>query len=241
MFKVLVLVVLGALSLNAMGMPEEYSKLRGKESKKYFFDYMYSLVEKENLEILQKREFVSNLLDSNLLAMNFNSPSFSELLKIKKKYNVKSLYSKEEYLRKLDVVPPSMALAQAAVESGWGKSRFINKANNIFGHWTYNPKIGMMPEQRAEGATHFIRIFETLQASIKAYMLNLSRNRAYKSFQNKRYEQRLEGLNPDGLALSQTMLNYSGIGEEYLKILKTIIDSNKLLEYDKKFYNKIGK
>jgi len=133
-----------------------------------------------------------------------------------------------------------MALAQAAVESGWGKSRFIKEANNIFGHWTYNPSIGMMPLHRDEDATHFIRIFKTLQDSISAYMLNLNRNRAYKEFQDVRFKQREEGQKPDGLKLSQTMMNYSGIGHNYLEILHNVISTNKLLEYDKNFYNKLN-
>ena len=79
-----------------------------------------------------------------------------------------------------------------------------------------------------------IRIFKNLQASISAYMLNLNRNRAYKEFQNKRYNLSIKNENLSGLILSQTMLKYSGIGEEYLKILKTMIESNALLNYDNK-------
>lgn len=224
-------------ALEAKGLPQEYYKIKSvKESKQYFFDYLYNEIKNENENILNQRNFVKNLLDSNLLTIDLNSPQFLYLLELKKKYRVKKLFSKDEYLKKIDVVPPSMALAQAAVESGWGKSRFIKEANNIFGHWTYNPKIGMIPEQRDEGATHFIRIFKSLQDSISAYMLNLNRNLAYKEFQDKRLEQREKSLNPDGLTLSQTMMNYSGIGHDYLSILKNVIEKNNLQEYDQKFY-----
>ena len=225
----------------AKGLPQEYYQIKNtKKSKAYFFDYIYKLNEQENMRILADREFVKSILSGNILAINFEAPAFKRLLEIKKRYRIKSLYSLENYLRKIDIVPPAMAIAQAAVESGWGRSRFIKEANNIFGHWTYNPSIGMMPENRDEGATHFIRIFKTLQDSISAYMLNLNRNRAYKEFQNKRYELREQGIKPDGLKLSQTMLNYSGIGHDYLGILKNVIEKNKLLEFDKKFYNKLN-
>ena len=225
----------------AKGLPQEYYKIQNtKKSKAYFFDYIYKLNEQENIRILADREFVKSILSGNILHIDFTAPSFKRLLEIRKKYRVKSLYLLESYLRKIDIVPPAMAIAQAAVESGWGRSRFIKEANNVFGHWTYNPSIGMMPENRDEGATHFIRIFKTVQDSISAYMLNLNRNRAYKEFQNKRYELREKGIKPDGLELSQTMLNYSGIGHDYLGILKNVIEKNKLLEFDKKFYNKLN-
>lgn len=226
----------------AKGLPKEYYEISDiNESKKYFFEYLYNLIEKENKNILSERNFVKSYLNSNILTINFDSAKFKRLLKIKFKYKIKKLFDIEEYQRRIDTIPPSMALAQAAAESGWGKSRFIKEANNIFGHWTYNPSIGMLPEDRDIGASHFIRIFESLQDSISAYMLNLNRNLAYKTFQNERFNQRLENKNPDGLSLSQTIVNYSGIAEDYLKILKDIIQINDLTTYDKRFYQQLNK
>ena len=225
----------------AKGMPKEYYEIKDtNESKKYFFEYMYKRIEKENIKILSERNFVKSILNSNILSLNFSSERFKKLLKIKRKYRIKNVFTYEEYEKKIDIIPPSQALAQAAVESGWGKSRFMKEANNIFGHWTYNPRIGMLPEQREIGATHFIRIFKTLQNSISAYMLNLNRNNAYKQFRKKRYELRKSGIKPDGLTLSQTMLNYSGIAHEYLDILQSVIKTNNLTNYDTKFYTKIN-
>ena len=142
---------------------------------------------------------------------------------------------------KIDVIPPSMSIAQAAVESAWGKSRFTKKANNIFGHWTYNAKNGIVPKRRPSGSKHFIRVFPNIQASLRAYMLNLNRHTAYKSFQNKRYQARVKNKNPMGMELSQTMIKYSGIGKKYLVILKSVIRKNKLQNYDNRFYQEIKK
>lgn len=229
---------LHAQAWSTKGLPEEYYDIKDvNEAKDYFLSHIYKLVQKENKLILQEQEFVKNYLSSNILNIDFNSPSFHKLLEIKRKYKIKSLYSYEEYQKKIDIIPPSLALAQAAIESGWGKSRFVKEANNMFGHWTYDPKFGMIPKQRKLGASHFIRVFHTLEDSISAYMLNLNRNFAYKSFQEKRFEQRRKNQTPDGLTLSQTMLNYSGIAQEYLKILKDIILSNELQNFDRKFYN----
>lgn len=229
---------LHAQTWSTKGLPEEYYDIKDvNEAKEYFLSHIYKLVQEENKLILQEQEFVKNYLSSNILNINFSSPSFHKLLEIKRKYKIKSLYSYEEYQKKIDIIPPSLALAQAAIESGWGKSRFVKEANNIFGHWTYDPKFGMIPKQRKLGASHFIRVFQTLEDSISAYMLNLNRNFAYKSFQEKRFEQRKRNQTPDGLSLSDTMLNYSGIAQEYLKILKDIILSNELQNFDRKFYN----
>lgn len=225
----------------AKGMPQEYYEISDNiKSKKYFFDFMYKMIEKENIKVLEERRFVKEMLTSNILEMDFNSPKFKKLLEIKEKYNIENLYTFTEYSRKIDIVPPAQALAQAAVESGWGKSRFIKVANNIFGHWTYNPRIGILPEDRVIGATHYIRKFQSLQDSISAYILNLNRNPAYKTFRKKRYELRLSRKNPDGLTLSQTMLNYSGIAHEYLTILRSVIVKNQLKKYDSNFYTNLN-
>lgn len=229
---------LQAQTWSTKGLPEEYYDIKDvNEAKEYFLSHIYKLVQEENKLILQEQEFVKNYLSSNILNIDFNSPSFHKLLEIKRKYKIKSLYSYEEYQKKIDIIPPSLALAQAAIESGWGKSRFIKEANNIFGHWTYDPKYGMIPKKRKLGSSHLVRVFQTLEESISAYMLNLNRNFAYKSFQEKRFEQRKSNQTPDGLTLSDTMLNYSGIAQEYLKILKDIILSNNLQNFDRRFFH----
>lgn len=221
----------------AKGFPSEYYEIEDTDkAKKYFVEYLYKMISKENISIIQEREFVQNYLSFNILKIDFDSPSFYRFLQIKQKYKIKNIYTLQEYLKKIDIIPPSLAIAQAAIESGWGKSRFIKEANNIFGHWTDNSKIGLIPKRRRIGASHFVRVFSNLEESITAYMLNLNRNFAYKAFQEKRYEQRLNEQKLDGLMLSQTMLNYSGIAQDYLKILKDIILLNNLQNFDKEFY-----
>lgn len=221
----------------AEGFPSEYYEITDiTESKNYFFNYMYKIIEDENTLIKKDRAFVKNILSSNLLNMDFDSPSFLRLLEIKQKYKVRNIYTLEDYLKKLDIIPPSLAIAQAAAESAWGKSRFTKEANNIFGHWTYNSEIGLLPKKRTLGESHYIRVFKNIKESTKAYMLNLNRNLAYKSFRKERYELRKTGGHLDGILLSQTMLNYSGIAHDYLVLLKSIILSNNLQEYDLKYY-----
>lgn len=239
-FIILTLLCLSISSALAVGMPNSYYKITSNtKQKEVFFDYLYTLIEKENLLILEERKLIENVLGNNILEIDYKSKEFQKLLKLQNKYKVNSFFSKEEYLEKIDIVPPALALAQAAVESGWGKSRFVKEANNIFGHWTYG-EIGLIPQSRDEGAKHKIRIFSSLQTSIRAYMLNLNRNNAYKSFRQRRVNMRLQAQSPGGIELSQTMINYSGIGEKYLVILESMINKQNLSKFDNKFFEKIN-
>jgi len=126
-----------------------------------------------------------------------------------------------------------LALAQAAIESGWGKSRFVKEANNIFGHWEYSNK-GLAPKSKYDHITidYSIKIFPTLEDSIKAYMLNLNRNLAYKKFRELREKFHSQNKVYTGLDAADTMINYSQKKEEYVKLLKHMIKSNGWEKYD---------
>lgn len=227
------------LANGADDFSKDYYKMPLEKQKKYFFEYFSKKIELENIKILKEREFILSLNgNKNLIE---NSKEYKQLISLQQKYKVQNLYNYEKYLVRIDIIPPSMALAQAATESGWGKSRFFKKANNIFGHWTYNPKIGMVPLQRPEGKKHLVRVFPTLQASIEAYMRNLNRTGAYYEFRLKREAMRKKGIFINGFELSSTMDKYSGIGHEYAKILKSIIRKNNLINFDIEFFNKIKK
>ncbi len=218
---------------------KDYYKQHISKQKKYFFKFFSEKIELENRKILEERAFVKSLTKKKKL--DKNSKEYKRLQKLQVKYKIKKIYDYPKLLRRIDIIPPSMALAQAATESGWGKSRFFKEANNIFGHWTFNPKIGIKPLRRATGKKHFIRIFPTLQDSIAAYMLNLNRTAAYYDFRVKRKEQRDSNNFINGLSLSSTMHKYSGIGHNYTDILKSIIKKNKLVTFDKLFHDTIQK
>lgn len=236
------LFIIFSINLFAKGMPSEYYAIKNtKKAKAYFSEYIYKLTKKENIRILKERNFVKKLLSSSNVKTNITKKELEKLSELKKRYRVKKLYDLKSYMIKIDVIPPSMSIAQAAVESAWGNSRFTKKANNIFGHWTYNAKNGIIPKRRPAGSKHFIRVFPDIQASLRAYMLNLNRHTAYKSFHEKRYQTRVKNKNPMGMELSQTMIKYSGIGKKYLAILKSVIRKNKLQKYDNRFYQEIKK
>lgn len=135
-------------------------------------------------------------------------------------------------LRRVDVVPVSLAVAQAAIESGWGTSRFATQGNAIFGQWTTAGGRGLVPEGREPGMTHKVRAFDRLSDSVEAYLLNLNTHRAYRHLRAMRAEIRLEGGKPDGLTLAEGLESYSQKREEYVDLLRSIIRVNRLKPFD---------
>ncbi|RXJ79618.1 glucosaminidase domain-containing protein [Arcobacter sp. F2176] len=224
------------------GFPDEYYEMRATTKKQdYFFDYLYPYIEHANKKILKNREFILKMrLDKHFAR---RSENVKRLTLIAKRYRVDSIYDYKKLLLRVNIVPPSLALAQAAVESGWGTSRFVREGNNLFGHWTYgkNGEKGMVPLNRDANATHMVRIFESFEKSISSYMLNLNRTNAYTSFRMLRSHFQKMEKDLSGLVLSQTLINYSQIKERYLRILKIVIQSNNLKRYDEKFYKNLKK
>jgi Bax protein len=141
----------------------------------------------------------------------------------------------DQLLEKVDIVPPSLALAQGAEESGWGTSRFAAEGNAIYGQWTWG-KEAIVPEaQRKELGNYGIRAFEALQESVSAYMLNLNTHRAYADLRARRAELRKNGQKVTGSVLAEELINYSERGEDYVKTLKQLMDYNRLEPTDDAF------
>ena len=134
----------------------------------------------------------------------------------------------EELWKKVDIVPTSLALAQAAEESGWGTSRFASTGNAVYGQWTWGENAITPKKQRKELGNYGIAAFETLQQSVCAYMLNLNTHNAYASLRDKRAELRNKNQKITGLLMAETLTKYSERGEEYVQGLKSMINNNRL-------------
>jgi len=217
--------------LNA-ALPDYYYKIKDvKKQKQAFINIMLPLIQNENRKILVLRRKILKIFADPFYMLNVKDLLF--LAKVARKYKIKNITDKEEFLKKIDIIPPSLALAQAAIESAWGKSRFARLANNIYGHWEYSDK-GLKPKSKYDfvNVTYSIKIFPSIEDSIKAYMLNLNRNRAYRLFRKKRYDFRKKGKIFTGIEAAKTLKNYSQLKEEYVKRLITLIKSNDLLKYD---------
>lgn len=204
-----------------------------EQRKKEFIQTLTPLVQKANENILKERLVVDYFFDKvdkvGIDSINVQDRVVIEALA--KKYRIDSIENEEIFKRRIAPIPVSLAVAQAALESGWGTSRFTKEANNIFGQWiwTTNDKLGIVPENREEGKTHRIKIYQSLQESVNDYVLNLNRHDAYRDFRELRYS---DNIYLDGMSAAETMSKYSEIGDEYIGLLKNVISANDLLDLD---------
>ena len=147
-----------------------------------------------------------------------------------REYKVKNSDMKELSDR-MDIIPISIALAQAAKESGWGTSRFALEGNAIFGQWTWTGQ-GIEPLDKGKHEGHKILRFPILRASVKAYKNNLNTHRGYSDFRKKRASLRKRKKSIEGLSLTNTLDKYAKTGKEYTKILEQIIVQNSLEDFE---------
>ncbi len=131
----------------------------------------------------------------------------------------------------MDEIPVSLAIAQAAKETGWGTSRFALKGNALFGQWTWSGN-GLKPKNAEEGKDHKVMKFYSLQLSVRAYLRNLNTHSTYKNLRKARTQLRNQNKPLDSLVLSKHLDKYAETGREYVKIIKQIIKQNNLTDFD---------
>jgi len=188
--------------------------------KEVFFNYLLPVIHKKNTEIVALRNAISN-----------NELNDNQLNDLAKKYRVETP-SKEELLKVIDILPPSLVLAQAANESDWGRSRFAKDFNNYFGIWCFSKGCGVIPKNRDEDATHEVASFKSLEDCIDYYVLNINRSYAYEDLRLIRKNQR-ENLQPiTGTLLAEGLGNYAFPGDEYIDSIQTLINFNQLERHD---------
>ncbi len=199
-----------------------------KLKKETFIKIILPLVAAENQKILNDRYKLSKILKRKDAARNDE-----EKLWLKKKFREYKIKNNDtsELRKRMDIIPISIALAQAAKESGWGTSRFALEGNAIFGQWTWTGT-GIAPLDRNNEENHKILRFPILRASVKAYKNNLNTHKGYKEFREKRFNLRKKKNNISGTKLIHTLDNYAQTGKEYTKILKKIIDQNSLTDFE---------
>ena len=209
-------------------LPKDLKTLGDTKTKReLFIKIVLPLILYENEKIIddKKRLF-------KILGKNFNSPGEKVWLNRRfKEYKIKDKDLAELKMR-MDIIPVSIALAQAANESGWGTSRFALEGNALFGQWTWS-KNGISPKNKDPDQNHKILQFQILKASVRAYKNNLNTHNAYKEFREVRAKLRQSGTNITGLALIKYLKNYAAIGEKYTEIIKGIIEHNSLTDFDK--------
>ena len=189
--------------------------------KEVFFNYLLPAIYEKNTEIIALRESIVN-----------NELSSSELDKLATKYRLKKPATIEDLLTVIDILPPSLVLAQAANESNWGRSRFAEDFNNYFGIWCFVKGCGTVPKRRNANANHEVANFNSLKDCIDYYVLTINRNYAYQDLRliRKTYRDELKPLS--GIALAEGLSNYAFPGDEYISSNQSVIRYNQLERYD---------
>ena len=225
---------LSDVRINKIAKPVEIGKLpyelkeiqNTKKRKELFIQIVLPLILEENNKILLDRKKLFAILNKNN-----NSNSDNEWLNKKfKQYGVTSK-NIPTLKRRMDIIPPSMAIAQAAKETGWGTSRFALEGNALFGQWTYTDK-GIKPAAAEAGTTHKVMMFNVLKSSVRAYTRNLNTHKSYRKMRYVRAIQRDNIGKLNSLELVEFLDNYAETGKEYTIILKKIIEQNTLIDFD---------
>lgn len=218
--------------LRLPALPRDLPELKDVgERKTVFLSLALPLVLQANARVAVDRRRLLYAIDRRAAGKPLSKDLEGWLERLAKKYKISGI-NLDELLRRVDIVPPSLFLAQAATESGWGTSRFAIEGNAIFGQWTTAGGRGMVPEGRPEGETYKVRSFDRLVDSFSAYLLNLNSHRAYRGLRETRAGMRRTGRNLDGNELAADLLSYAQIGEEYVTLLRGIIRRNRLAPLD---------
>ena len=198
-----------------------------KKKRELFIKIVLPLILNENEKIHDDRKKLFKILGKN-----FNTAGERVWLKRKfKEYKIDDQDLTKLKMR-IDIIPVSIALAQAANESGWGTSRFALEGNALFGQWTWSKK-GISPKNKDPDQSHKVLQFQILKASVRAYKNNLNTHNAYKEFRETRAKLRQENKRIIGLDLTKYLKNYAAIGEKYVVIIENIIENNSLTDFDK--------
>ena len=197
-----------------------------KKRRELFIKIILPLILDENEKITKDREKLFKLLNKS-----FNTVGERVWLKRRfKEYKIDDGDLAKLKMR-MDIIPVSIAIAQAANESGWGTSRFALEGNALFGQWTWSKK-GISPKNKDPNSSHKILQFQILKASVKAYKNNLNTHNAYKEFREARAKFRQNDDKINGLELTKYLEKYASIGKKYVEILEDIITKNSLTDFD---------
>ena len=208
-------------------LPNEIRMIENiKKRKEFFIQIVLPLVLQENNNIR---------LDRKRLFTIINKSSNSNLEKkwLQKKYKQYGVPSKDLSILKIrmDEIPVSLAIAQAAKETGWGTSRFALEGNALFGQWTWSGE-GLKPKDADKDEGHKVMKFNVLQASVRAYQRNINTHSTYRGFREARAKLRDKGEPLDSLILAEYLKEYAETGNQYVEVLQKIIKQNNLKDFD---------
>ena len=210
-------------------LPQEIKMIENvKKRKEFFIQIVLPLIIEENNNIKLDRRTLFKII-------NKNNNTNSEKQWLDKKYKQYGVKSKDLSTLKIrmDIIPTSLAIAQAAKETGWGTSRFAQEGNALFGQWTWSGE-GIKPAGAdSEETTHKVMKFKVLKASVRAYQRNLNTHNSYREFRSARAIMRDNDEELNSLILANYLDKYAATGKDYTVIIKKIIQQNSLRDFDK--------
>lgn len=224
-------------------LPRELTRIKNTAIRKeLFFSALLAPILKVNDIIGQDRRKLKKIILKITIGADVSEPDYYWLTQKLVRYKIKVRDVQDfvartgeildELLIRMNIIPPELALAQAAQESGWGTSRFAQQGNALYGQWTWGSGCGMVPAQREEGKTHRMKCFKTIIEAVDSYMLNLNTHRAYRALRHERRAFR-DDQTIDVIPLVETLINYSEEGQEYVEKIKNIIRVNNLSDFNK--------
>jgi Bax protein len=230
-------VELGKSTRDSTAVPNFSSIKDVKLKKATFFKFMRKNIKTANQKVLKERQLLMRLVQSHSSNQIFTIEEKKQYHSLAKKYRAfKGKQPTKEKLailkQKINMVPPSLILAQSANESAWGTSRFARKGNNYFGQWCYSKGCGLVPASRNLGSSHEVAKFSSVQKSVEEYIFNINVSRSYKKIRKLR-EQMIQAKKPvDSIVLATGLEKYSERGKEYVKEIQSMIRYNKLKKFD---------
>ena len=222
-------------------LPDDFSEIQDVPTKKKLF-YLVTLplIYNTNTSIMQERRMVINI-EKKFARKELNKNETDEIIRLSKKYKLDYSEINTKLFRKLkqriNIIPVSLALGQAIIESGWGQSRFATEGNALYGQWTTSENKGIIPQDRDEDKTHAVLKFKNLSESVKAYMFNINTHQAYYNFRViRRIDERIKYTDPISMKVKY-LAAYAEIGDKYVDKLELIIATNNLQEFDRFKFN----
>lgn len=222
---------------NAAALPDFAAYESVDARKEAFFDFLQTHVQRENQRVMAQREALGPLYEIAGDGVPLSRTERRILHSLARQYELDPAQYPErdlaaELMLRVDKLPMSLVLAQAANESAWGTSRFAREANNLFGQWCFSDGCGMVPSNRSADASHEVRAFASVAEAVQAYFHNLNTNEHYDYLRRLRSDMRRRGEPLDSLVLTYGLTRYSARGFAYVSELQRIIRHNSLHELD---------
>jgi len=205
------------------------------QKKDAFFSFLYPRIVLANSRILIERQYLETL--NRKESLNETEKGWleqqAERLRVDEEPGSQEMFRRLQ--NRLDVIPPSLVMAQAANESAWGTSRFALKGNNLFGQWCFTKGCGIVPKSRGEDQSHEVADFASPYRSITSYIQNLNRHPSYQVVRDLRKQAREGGQFANGTTLAAGLGSYSERGDEYISEIRSMIRFNNLAQFDQAF------